>query len=64
MFEEIDGVASVGDLLTRLGGQMPIAGSVFVWEGVRFKVLAADATRIIRVSAERVEAVEANEEER
>jgi putative hemolysin len=63
-FEEMDGVASVGDLLTRLGGQMPIAGSVFVWEGVRFKVLAADATRIIRVSAERVEAVEASEEER
>jgi len=54
-FEDIDGVDSVGDLLTRLAGQMPIAGSVFVWEGVRFKVLAADATRIIRVSAERVE---------
>jgi CBS domain containing-hemolysin-like protein len=62
-FEEIDGVASVGDLLTRLGGQMPIAGSVFVWEGVRFKVLAADATRIIRVSAERVEVVEDDEED-
>ncbi|PRQ03702.1 Magnesium and cobalt efflux protein CorC [Enhygromyxa salina] len=54
-FEDIDGVDSVGDLLTRLAGQMPIAGSVFVWEGVRFKILAADATRIIRVSAERVE---------
>ncbi len=52
---EIDGVNSVGDLLTRLAGQMPTAGSVFVWEGVRFKVLAADATRIIRVSVERVE---------
>jgi putative hemolysin len=54
-FEEIDGVNSIGDLLTRLAGQMPGAGSVFVWEGVRFKVLAADATRIIRVSVERVE---------
>ncbi len=54
-FEEIDGVASVGDLLTRLAGQIPIAGSVFVWEGVRFKVLAADKTRIIRISIERVE---------
>jgi CBS domain containing-hemolysin-like protein len=61
-FEEIDGVASVGDLLTRLSGQMPIAGSVFVWEGVRFKVLAADATRIIRVSVERVE-LDANQED-
>ena len=54
-FEEIDGVNSIGDLLTRLAGQMPVAGSVFVWEGIRFKVLAADATRIIRVSVERVE---------
>lgn len=61
-FEDIDGVDSVGDLLTRLAGQMPIAGSVFVWEAVRFKVLAADATRIIRVSAERVD-VEDDEEE-
>lgn len=60
-FEDLDGVASVGDLLTRLAGQMPIAGSVFVVEGVRFKVLAADATRIIRVSVERVE-VEDDEE--
>lgn len=54
-FEDIDGVDSVGDLLTRMAGQMPIAGSVFVWEGIRFKILAADATRIIRVSVERVE---------
>lgn len=54
-FEDIDGVSSIGDLLTRLAGQMPGAGSVFVWEGVRFKVLAADATRIVRVSVERVE---------
>jgi CBS domain containing-hemolysin-like protein len=61
-FEEIDGVASVGDLLTRLAGQMPITGSVFVWENVRFKILAADATRIIRVSAERVDLEDADEE--
>ena len=53
--EELEGVDSVGDLLTRMAGQMPIAGSVFVWEGIRFKILAADATRIIRVSVERVE---------
>lgn len=61
-FEELDGVASVGDLLTRLAGQMPIAGSVFVVEGVRFKVLAADQTRLIRISVERVE-LEDDEEE-
>lgn len=62
-FEDIDGVDSVGDLLTRLAGQMPIAGSVFVVEGVRFKVLAADATRIIRVSVERVEVEDDDEED-
>jgi CBS domain containing-hemolysin-like protein len=61
-FEDLDGVASVGDLLTRLGGQMPVAGSVFVVEGVRFKVLAADATRIIRISVERVEIEDDDEE--
>jgi putative hemolysin len=61
-FEDHDGVASVGDLLTRLAGQMPVAGSVFVVDGVRFKVLAADATRIIRISVERVE-LENNDEE-
>ena len=55
-FGELDGVDSVGDLLARLAGQIPIAGSVFVWESVRFKVLAADAKRIIRVSVEEVEA--------
>lgn len=59
--EDMDGVDSIGDLLTRLAGQMPIAGSVFVWEGLRFKVLAADATRIIRVSAERVDQDDASE---
>ncbi|MEE9381866.1 MAG: hemolysin family protein [Nannocystaceae bacterium] len=53
--DEIDGVDSIGDLLCRLAGQMPIAGSVFVWDRVRFKVLAADAKHIIRVSVERVE---------
>lgn len=62
-FEEFDGVASVGDLLTRLAGQMPIAGSVFVVEGVRFKVLAADATRLIRISVERVELEDGEDED-
>jgi putative hemolysin len=54
-FEEMEGVSSVGDLLTQLAGQMPIAGSVFVYEGVRFKVLAANDRRVIRVSVELVE---------
>lgn len=54
-FEEVDGVDSVGDLLTRLAGQIPIAGSVFVWEGARFKVLEADETHIQKASAERIE---------
>jgi CBS domain containing-hemolysin-like protein len=56
--EEVDGVDSIGDLLTRLAGQIPIASSVFVWEGARFKVLAADGKHISRVSVERVEPVE------
>ncbi|MEZ4453484.1 MAG: CBS domain-containing protein, partial [Nannocystaceae bacterium] len=54
--EEIEGVVSIGDLLTHLAGQIPIAGSVFVWEGLRFKVVAADARHVIRVSVEQVEA--------
>ncbi len=54
-FEELEGVDSIGDLLTRLAGQIPIAGSVFVWENIRFKVLAADDRHVIRVSVERVE---------
>jgi len=54
-FAEIEGVASLGDLLTQLAGQMPIAGSVFVVEGLRFKVLAADDRRVLRVSVEQVE---------
>jgi len=51
-FDEFDGVQSIGDLLTQLAGQMPIAGSIFVYEGLRFKVLAANAKKIIRVSVE------------
>jgi len=55
-------VSSVGDLLTQLGGQMPIAGSVFVCEGIRFKVLAADDRRVARVSVEQIEMEEPEEE--
>ncbi|MEM7153025.1 MAG: hemolysin family protein [Myxococcota bacterium] len=54
-FEELEGVDSVGDLLTQLAGQIPTTGSVFVYEGMRFKVLAANDRRVIRVSAEQVE---------
>jgi CBS domain containing-hemolysin-like protein len=53
--EEIEAVHSVGDLLTQLAGQMPIAGSVFVYENVRFKVLAANEKRVIRVAVEMVD---------
>jgi putative hemolysin len=60
-FEEMEGVSSVGDLLTQLAGQMPIAGSVFVYEGVRFKILAANDRRVIRVSVELVEKDEEDE---
>jgi CBS domain containing-hemolysin-like protein len=49
---DLEGVISVGDLLTYLAGQIPIAGSVFVWEGMRFKVLEADARHVIRVRVE------------
>jgi len=56
--EEMEGVDSIGDLLTRLAGQIPVAGSVFVWERLRFKVLAADARHVIRVSVERIETAE------
>lgn len=52
---ELEGVDSVGDLLTQLAGQMPTTGSVFVYEGVRYKVLAANDRRVIRVSAELIE---------
>jgi CBS domain containing-hemolysin-like protein len=54
-FEEFDGVDSVGDFLTQLAGQIPIAGSVVVYESLRFKVLAANPRRVIRVSVERVD---------
>lgn len=49
---DLEGVISVGDLLTYLAGQIPIAGSVFVWEGLRFGVLEADARHVIRVRVE------------
>ena len=53
-FEEVEGVSSVGDLLTQLAGQMPMAGSLFVVEGLRMKVLAADDRRVLRLSVEQV----------
>lgn len=59
-FDEFDGVDSIGDLLTQLAGQIPIAGSVVIYEGVRFKVLAANDRRVIRVAVDRVE-VESDE---
>lgn len=49
---DLEGVISVGDLLTHLAGQIPIAGSVFVWEGLRFGVISADARHVIRVRVE------------
>lgn len=60
-FDELEGVTSIGDLLTRLAGQIPIPGSVFVYESIRFKVLAADPRHVIRVSVERIE-IEDDEE--
>lgn len=54
-FEELEGVDSIGDLLAQLAGQMPTTGSVFVYEGIRYKVLAANDRRVIRVSAELIE---------
>jgi putative hemolysin len=62
-FGELEGVASVGDLLTQLAGQMPTTGSVFVYAGIRCKVLAANDRRVIRVSAEHIE-VEVEESDR
>jgi CBS domain containing-hemolysin-like protein len=61
-FDEEAGVTSVGDLLTHLAGQVPIAGSVFVIEGLRFKVLAADDKHIIRVSIEQVDVEDVEED--
>lgn len=49
---DVEGVISVGDLLTHLAGQIPIAGSVFVWEGLRFGILEADVRHVIRVRVE------------
>lgn len=54
-FDELEGVDSIGDLLTQLAGQMPTTGSVFVYDGIRYKVLAANDRRVIRVSAELIE---------
>lgn len=54
-FDELEGVDSVGDLLAQLAGQMPTTGSVFVYEGIRYKVLAANDRRVIRVSAEQID---------
>ena len=50
---ELEGVGSVGDLLTHLAGQIPNAGSVFLWEGLRFRVLEADARHVVRVRVDR-----------
>ena len=50
---EVEGAGSVGDLLTHLAGQIPGAGSVFLWEGLRFRVLEADARHVIRVRVDR-----------
>ncbi|MGB1699072.1 MAG: hemolysin family protein [Nannocystaceae bacterium] len=58
--EGLEGVESVGDFLTRLAGEMPRVGSVFVAHELRFKVLAADEKKITTV---RIEAVDAGEDE-
>jgi len=50
---EIENLISIGDLLTHLAGQIPIAGSIFVWEALRFRVLEADARHVIRVRVDR-----------
>lgn len=61
-FEEFDGVDSIGDLLTQLAGQIPIAGSVIVAEGLRFRVLAANDRRVIRVSIEQIDTETSSDE--
>ncbi len=58
--EGLEGVESVGDFLTRLAGEMPRVGSVFVAHELRFKVLAADEKKITTV---RIEAVDAGGDE-
>nr|WP_293257962.1 transporter associated domain-containing protein [Nannocystis sp.] len=50
---ELEGVGSVGDLLTHLAGQIPTTGSVFLWEGLRFRVLEAYARHLVRVRVDR-----------
>ncbi len=50
---EVEGAGRVGDLLTHLAGQIPVAGSVFFWEGLRFRVLEADARHVVRVRVDR-----------
>lgn len=50
---EVENLISIGDLLTHLAGQIPIAGSIFVWENLRFRVLEADARHVIRVRVDR-----------
>ena len=55
---ELEGVGSVGDLLTHLAGQIPGTGSVFLWEGLRFRVMEADARHLVRVRVDRPSEVE------
>jgi putative hemolysin len=50
---EVENLISIGDLLTHLAGSIPIAGSIFVWETIRFRVLEADARHVIRVRVDR-----------
>jgi len=60
---EVEGAGSVGDLLTHLGGQIPVAGSVFFWEGLRFRVLEADARHVVRVRVDRPSSEEPAEDD-
>jgi CBS domain containing-hemolysin-like protein len=58
---EVENLISVGDLLTHLAGQIPPAGSVFVWEGLRFRVIEADARHVVRVRVDRPAGEEAED---
>jgi CBS domain containing-hemolysin-like protein len=60
---EVEGAGSVGDLLTHLAGQIPVAGSVFFWEGLRFRVLEADARHVVRVRVDRPSSEEPAEDD-
>lgn len=60
---EVEAAGSVGDLLTHLGGQIPVAGSVFFWEGLRFRVLEADARHVVRVRVDRPSSEEPAEDD-